>query len=178
MKTLIRLGGCPGWSESSLGTQPHCWFCHEAAHIIERYHIYMWYLPEMSHKISKTYHFLPKCWNLLHLNERFSYIFYTFFINLTEMKGKSPWSRFETCHMFDHIISNEHLFLCVSLFSSIIWAIKVEIRHQGSYLRPDQHHQILIYHGLLAREWDQLSCVSQNIHWAESSSYSMKTIYL
>ena len=28
-KTLIRLG----WSESSLGTQPYCWFCHEAAHI-------------------------------------------------------------------------------------------------------------------------------------------------
>ena len=25
-KTLIRLGGCPGWSESSLGAQPHCWF--------------------------------------------------------------------------------------------------------------------------------------------------------
>ena len=30
-KTLIRLGGCPGWSESSLGAQPFCWFCHEAA---------------------------------------------------------------------------------------------------------------------------------------------------
>ena len=24
--------GCPDWSESSLGTQPHCWFCHEVAH--------------------------------------------------------------------------------------------------------------------------------------------------
>ena len=23
-KTLIRLGGCPGWCESSLGAQPHC----------------------------------------------------------------------------------------------------------------------------------------------------------
>ena len=32
-KILIRLGGCPGRSESSLGAQPHCWFCHEAAHI-------------------------------------------------------------------------------------------------------------------------------------------------
>ena len=32
-KTLIRLGGCPGWSESSLGAQPFCWFCHVAAHI-------------------------------------------------------------------------------------------------------------------------------------------------
>ena len=28
-KTLIRLGG----SESSLGAQPHCWFCHVAAQI-------------------------------------------------------------------------------------------------------------------------------------------------
>ena len=32
-KTLIRLGGCPGWSKSSLGAQPLCWFCHEAAHV-------------------------------------------------------------------------------------------------------------------------------------------------
>ena len=27
-KTLIRLGGCPGWSESSLGAKSLCWFCH------------------------------------------------------------------------------------------------------------------------------------------------------
>ena len=32
-KTLIRLGGCPGWSESSPYAQTFCWFCHEAAHI-------------------------------------------------------------------------------------------------------------------------------------------------
>ena len=32
-RRLIRLGGCPGWSESSLGAQSFCWFCHEAAHI-------------------------------------------------------------------------------------------------------------------------------------------------
>ena len=24
---------CPGWSESSLGSQPPCWFCHVAAHV-------------------------------------------------------------------------------------------------------------------------------------------------
>ena len=30
-KILIRLGGCPGWSESSLGTHSFCWFCHVAA---------------------------------------------------------------------------------------------------------------------------------------------------
>ena len=33
-KTLIRLGGCPGWSESLLGAQSFRWFCHEAAQII------------------------------------------------------------------------------------------------------------------------------------------------
>ena len=31
-KTLIRLGRCPGWSESMLGTQSFCWFCCAAAH--------------------------------------------------------------------------------------------------------------------------------------------------
>ena len=32
-KTPIRLGGCPGLSESSLGAQSLCWFCHVAAHM-------------------------------------------------------------------------------------------------------------------------------------------------
>ena len=36
-KTLIRLGGCPGWSESLLGAHSLCWFCHEAAPL---YHCY------------------------------------------------------------------------------------------------------------------------------------------
>ena len=27
----------PGWSLSSLGTQPFCWFCHEAAHFYWQY---------------------------------------------------------------------------------------------------------------------------------------------
>ena len=30
-KILIRLGGCPGWSESLLGAHSCCWFCHVAA---------------------------------------------------------------------------------------------------------------------------------------------------
>ena len=30
-KTLIRLGGCPGWSESPLGAHSFCWFCHVVA---------------------------------------------------------------------------------------------------------------------------------------------------
>ena len=34
VKTLIRLGGCPGWSESSLGAESFCWFCHKAVQIL------------------------------------------------------------------------------------------------------------------------------------------------
>ena len=33
-KTLIRLGGCPGWSESSLGAHLFCWFCHETSYLM------------------------------------------------------------------------------------------------------------------------------------------------
>ena len=32
--SLIRLCGCPGWPESSLGAQSLCWFCHVAAHVL------------------------------------------------------------------------------------------------------------------------------------------------
>ena len=39
-KTLIRLGGCPGWSESSLGADwSLCWFCHVLAQIITINHL-------------------------------------------------------------------------------------------------------------------------------------------
>ena len=31
-RLLIRLGGCPGWAESSLGAQSFCLFCHQADH--------------------------------------------------------------------------------------------------------------------------------------------------
>ena len=30
----VCMGGCPGWSESSLGAQSVCWFWHEAAHLV------------------------------------------------------------------------------------------------------------------------------------------------
>ena len=33
-KTLIRLGVCPGWSESSLGAHSLCWFCHVTAQLL------------------------------------------------------------------------------------------------------------------------------------------------
>ena len=37
VNTLVSLGGCQGWSESSLGTQSLCWFCHVASHISLKY---------------------------------------------------------------------------------------------------------------------------------------------
>ena len=33
-RRLIRLGGCPSWSESSLGAHSFCCFCHVVAHLI------------------------------------------------------------------------------------------------------------------------------------------------
>ena len=51
----------------------------------------------MSHISSKTYHFLPKFWNLPHLNEEYSYILYIL-LNLSEMKTL-PDAPFEHYHM-------------------------------------------------------------------------------
>ena len=44
VKILIRLGGCPGWSESSLSAQSFWWFCHVAAQII----CYRYWVPFIS----------------------------------------------------------------------------------------------------------------------------------
>ena len=35
-KTLIRLGGFPGWSETSLGAHSLCWFCHVTAQMVHK----------------------------------------------------------------------------------------------------------------------------------------------
>ena len=35
------------------------------------------------------------------MNEEYSYIFYTFFKNLQEMKEKPPWCLFEVYHTYD-----------------------------------------------------------------------------
>ena len=35
------------------------------------------------------------------MNEEYSYIFYTFFKNLQEMKEKPPWYHFEIYHMYE-----------------------------------------------------------------------------
>ena len=35
-------GRIPGWSESSLGAQSLCWFCHVAAHILYTVYMYMY----------------------------------------------------------------------------------------------------------------------------------------
>ena len=61
-KTLIRLGGCPGWSESSLGAHSFCWFCHVVAHILKE-------IPKLFHrKRWKHKHFNEyECWKHRHL---------------------------------------------------------------------------------------------------------------
>ena len=41
-RRLIRLGRCPGWSESSLGAQSLCWFCHEAAQMFLTHSVMYW----------------------------------------------------------------------------------------------------------------------------------------
>ena len=41
-KALIRLGGCLGWSESSLGKHSFCWFCHVTAHLYDSFKQFQW----------------------------------------------------------------------------------------------------------------------------------------
>ena len=58
---------------------------------------------------SNIYHFLPNSQNLPYLTKEFSYIFYTFLINLSEMKGKSPSCPFETYHMYEYDVNLKRL---------------------------------------------------------------------
>ena len=56
-KTLIRLGRCPGWSESLLGAQSLCWFYHVAGQILARLSpvlTVLWFLPYFHHNQMKV----------------------------------------------------------------------------------------------------------------------------
>ena len=59
-KTLIRLGRCPGWSETSLGAQSFCWFCHEAAHFhMNEAHIFFFQELKTCAAIINIFHLIP-----------------------------------------------------------------------------------------------------------------------
>ena len=66
-RKLIRLGRCPGWSESSLDAQSLCWFCHVAAHI-NSYFVCMistsFRRTDMSHLMTKPTKWLCAQWRL------------------------------------------------------------------------------------------------------------------
>ena len=80
VKTLIRLGRCPGWSESSLGAHSLCWFCHVVAQIvIAEYHYRHKYIQIHNPKISKgTYNHVfplsPATYDNLGMNQTYKNI--------------------------------------------------------------------------------------------------------
>ena len=51
VKTLIRLDGRPGRSESSLGAHSLCWFCHVAAQIMGSFRSLLVDFVKMLHKV-------------------------------------------------------------------------------------------------------------------------------
>ena len=55
------------------------------------------------------------------MNEEFSYIFYTFFENLQEMKEKPPWCLFEIYHMYDVAKSDQENRELKSLWKGLNW---------------------------------------------------------
>ena len=50
---LIRQGGCPGWSESSLGAHSFCWFCHDLSRRWTHRSI-CWFCPALANYVLLT----------------------------------------------------------------------------------------------------------------------------
>ena len=84
-KTLIKLGGCPVWSESSMGAHSFCWFCHDAAQLcfMEKYG-----------KLSLNYHQIPTI--SVSLSSSFSpTVSWSFFLTEKKTLRKSTAARSE-----------------------------------------------------------------------------------
>ena len=60
-KTLIRLGRCPGWSESLLGAHAFCWFCHVAAQIDKTKTTVTEHEHDKTYKMTCTEQFISIC---------------------------------------------------------------------------------------------------------------------
>ena len=113
-KSLIRLGACPGWSESSLGAQVilSVLSCCSSFMIVNPNNtrdisLTFGELPEMRCKMSsKTCHFSPKFWNLPNMQEKISYIYILYIFN------KSPWNEMKPSLM---PLWKDELRFCVAL---------------------------------------------------------------
>ena len=74
-RRLIRLGGCPGWSEPSLCAHPFCWFCHVAADMVKcacNYIVCCSIIMELEgiRVVSPTFPFAPESFRPLSLSPR------------------------------------------------------------------------------------------------------------
>ena len=109
--TPIRLGGCPGWSESSLGANSFCWFCHVVAQIVtaglEKSTCLLYWLYVLSK--FKLLNFLTvklnksKIWWNLWL---FSFCFITFHSNSLAWSGNKLCGTYHLCICHAWLYSN------------------------------------------------------------------------
>ena len=84
-----------------------------------------WILQEMSHKILLKYIAFYQNFegNLPEMNEEYSFIFYTFFKNLQEMKEKPPWCLFE---IFTYVFDTITAFLDFEVLQFLVNTLYIE----------------------------------------------------
>ena len=80
-RRLIRLGGFPGWSESSLDAQSFWWFCHEATHVTEVAHLSAYIVCRSNHVDCHGYigaaHCMKTLWKYMSQLMRLWYLSHT-----------------------------------------------------------------------------------------------------
>ena len=120
-KTLIRLGGCQGRSEHTMGAQPHCWFCHEAAQFSIVLHINI-YRVGVGHSFMSTHklHFYEKI-SKLSLNP---HLFY-FSEKLLLSHSMTKQTKWPVCPAKTQI----------SLGICLVWSVFTVRSMGGSYMR-------------------------------------------
>ena len=94
----ISLGGCPGWSESSMGAHSFCWFCHVVAQLYFcPFTFWIWrdifrcnrarhyFYPHLPNRLSHSYQLDESIFHLRSVWCRFFFFFcYFFFLYISD----------------------------------------------------------------------------------------------
>ena len=128
-KTLIRLGGCPSWSESSLGADTFCWFCSVVAQNI----------PLECLRIHFQYNMT------VHVNNFMLLLFISRYIMNTYIGANVYWAKQETLHAFLQYLSTKTIFLNIATCCYHLAGIRES--HAPCYFsaaiiyRSEKHHK-------------------------------------
>ena len=145
-RRLIRLGGCPGWSESSLGAQPLGWFCHvvvQMRSIIESQKLPLNYRMKYysDHEFISKRHQIPLCVPFLSEKDKNNFIIKAFQSSIKQTYRLTRDGNLSCILPISLVQLKTHIFFFF-IFIPLYFILKVTIWHRSYESEHDKTYSI------------------------------------